>query len=190
MSTRDHFIDVGLQLMQEKGYEATGLQEILAGAGMPKGSFYHHFGNKEEFGREVIARYTSREAERCARVLTESKGTPLARLRRYFKELSQVFGPGGSINGCMVGRLSLDGAARSDLLRYQLDLTFAGWQKAIEQTLRNAKSTGELTTEQSAASLAAFLVNGWEGALLRSQTEQSDAALRNFQQIVFDRLLV
>lgn len=190
MSTREHFIDVGLKLMQEKGYEATGLLEILAEAGLPKGSFYHHFGSKEEFGREVIARYAGREAERCERTLSESKGTPLARLRRYFKELNLVFGPGGSINGCMVGRLSLDGAAQSDLLRSQLVLAFTGWQKAIERVLREAKDVGELTTEQSLPSLAAFLVNGWEGALLRSQADQSDAALRNFQQIVFDRLLV
>ena len=190
MSTREHFIDVGLKLMQEKGYETTGLLEILAEAGLPKGSFYHQFGSKEEFGREVIASYAAREAERCERTLSESKGTPLARLRRYFKELSLVFGPGGSINGCMIGRLSLDGAAQSDLLRSQLVLAFTGWQKAIERVLREAKDVGELATQQSLPSLAAFLVNGWEGALLRSQADQSDAALRNFQQIVFDRLLV
>lgn len=189
MSTRENFIDAGLKLMQQKGYEATGLQEILAEAGLPKGSFYHHFGSKQEFGKEVITRYAAQEAARCQRALWAAKGTPLARLRRYFKELSHVFGPGGTINGCMVGRLSLDGATQSDLLRSQLVLAFTGWQKAIEQTLREAKDAGELTTEQSLSALAAFLVNGWEGALLRSQTDQNDAALRNFQQIVFDRLL-
>jgi TetR/AcrR family transcriptional regulator, transcriptional repressor for nem operon len=190
MSTREHFIDVGLKLVQEKGYEATGLQEILAKAGLPKGSFYHHFGSKEEFGREVIARFAAQEAARCERALSESKRPHLARLRRYFKELSQVFGPGGMINGCLFGRLSLDGATQSDLLRSQLVLGFTGWQKAIEQTLRAAKDAGELTTERSLPSLAAFLVNGWEGALLRSHTDQDDSALRNFQQIVFDLLLV
>jgi len=176
--------------MQRKGYEETGLQEILAEAGLPKGSFYHHFGSKEEFGKEVIGRYAAREAERCECVLSEGKGTPIARLRRYFKELSRVFGPGGSINGCLVGRLSLDGATRSELLRSQLALTFKGWQGAIERTLQDALDAGELTVEQSPSSLAAFLINGWEGALLRAQADQTDSALRNFVQIAFDWLLV
>ena len=190
MSTREQFIEVGLKLMQQKGYEATGLQEILAEAGLPKGSFYHHFGSKEEFGRQIVERYGAQEAARCERMLMESKGSPLVRLRRYFKELTKVFGPGGTVNGCMIGRLSLDGAAQRDLLRSQLVLAFTAWQKAIEQTLQAAMDVGELTIEQSLPSLAAFLINGWEGALLRSQTDQNDSALRNFQQIVFDLLLV
>jgi len=81
-------------------------------------------------------------------------------------------------------------AQPKELLRSQLVLAFTRWQKTIEQVLRAAKDVGELTTEQPLPSLAAFLVNGWEGALLRSQADQSDAALRSYQQIVFDRLLV
>ena len=189
MTTREHFIDAGLKLMQQRGYEATGLQQILTEADLPKGSFYHHFANKEEFGKEVIARYAAQESARCVRALFESKGTPIARLRRYFKELSAVFGPGGVINGCLVGRFSLDGATQSESLRSHLVLAFSGWQKAIQQVLQEAKGTGELTTELAPSSLALFLVNAWEGALLRTQTDQTDAALKNFQQIVFERLL-
>lgn len=47
-STRDQLIEAGLGLMRKYGYGATGLQEILQSSGIPKGSFYHHFGSKEK----------------------------------------------------------------------------------------------------------------------------------------------
>ena len=56
-NTREHLIDVGLRLVQEKVYQASGLLEILKEAGVPKGSFYHHFPSKESFAEEVIQRY-------------------------------------------------------------------------------------------------------------------------------------
>ena len=55
-STRDRLIDVGLELMHQNGYNATGLTEILNAADVPKGSFYHHFGSKEDFAAAALER--------------------------------------------------------------------------------------------------------------------------------------
>ena len=44
-STRDHLVEVGQELMHRRGYNATGLSDILRAADVPKGSFYHHFGS-------------------------------------------------------------------------------------------------------------------------------------------------
>jgi TetR/AcrR family transcriptional repressor of nem operon len=85
--TREHLIDVGLELMRRHGYGATGLQEILQSAGVPKGSFYHHFHSKEQFTVAVIERYVTLEAEHCREVLGNTRQAPLKRLRRYFEDL-------------------------------------------------------------------------------------------------------
>lgn len=42
-STREHLLHVGVRLMHQNGYNATGLSDILQAADVPKGSFYHHF---------------------------------------------------------------------------------------------------------------------------------------------------
>ena len=42
-STREHLIDVGLGLMHQNGYNATGLTDILKAADVPKGSFLSPF---------------------------------------------------------------------------------------------------------------------------------------------------
>ena len=54
-STRDHLLQVGLRQIHAMGYSATGVNEILEEAKVPKGSFYHHFASKEDFAKEVLA---------------------------------------------------------------------------------------------------------------------------------------
>jgi TetR/AcrR family transcriptional repressor of nem operon len=44
--TRQHILDVAKALMTQKGYTAVGLAEVVAAAGVPKGSFYYYFKSK------------------------------------------------------------------------------------------------------------------------------------------------
>jgi TetR/AcrR family transcriptional repressor of nem operon len=188
-STRDRLIEVGLELMRKHGYGATGLQEILHAAGVPKGSFYHHFGSKEEFTAAVIERYFTLEAKHVDTVLSNTRQTPLKRLRRYFEELIQMAGQSAPIAGCLLGSLSLEVADASPLLQSCLSFSFTHWQAAIASVIREAVEKGELPQSTKPESLAGFLLNSWEGALLRSQADENDAPLKDFLRFVFDDLL-
>ena len=188
-STRDHLIDTGLKLMHQHGYNATGLTEILTAADVPKGSFYHHFGSKEDFAAAALERYTTREAEHAADVLGGSKTAPLKRLKRYFTDLVKTYGQKGAIPGCMMGRFSLEVAEANPQLRKQISGTFAHWQHTIATVIQQAMAQEELAADTDPESLAGFLLNSWEGALLRSQAEKSDAPLEVFMQLVFGQLL-
>jgi TetR/AcrR family transcriptional repressor of nem operon len=188
-STRDHLIDAGMKLMHQNGYNATGLTEILKAADVPKGSFYHHFGSKEDFAAAALERYTTREAEHAATVLNDFKMSPLKRLKQYFVDLVKFYGQSGAIPGCLMGRFSLEMAAQNPQLRKQVSATFAHWQHTIATVLLQAVAQKELAAATDPEALAGFLLNGWEGALLRSQAEESDAPLEVFMQIAFDQLL-
>src|ERR1700733_1960712 len=116
-STRDHLIDVGVGLMHQNGYNATGLTDILQAADVPKGSFYHHFSSKEDFATAVLEKYATREGEHAAAVLNDTAVSPLKRLRRYFSDLMKVYGQKGPIPGCMMGLFSLEIAGESPQVR-------------------------------------------------------------------------
>jgi len=188
-STRDHLIDVGLDLMHRHGFNATGLAEILQAADVPKGSFYHFFGSKEEFAAAALERYAAQRAEHSAAVLSDATVSPLKRLKRYFAGLVKIAGQHGPIPGCLLGRFSLEIAAESPQLRKRISAWFARWQQAIALVLEQAVTQKELPAETNAEALAGFLLNCWEGALLRSQADKSDAPLEAFLQYVFDGLL-
>lgn len=58
-NTCEHILDVGEELILNLGFTAMGLNELLATAGVPKGSFYHYFKSKEKFGEAMLTRYFS-----------------------------------------------------------------------------------------------------------------------------------
>ncbi len=188
-STRDHLIDVGVGLMHQNGYNATGLTDILKAADVPKGSFYHHFGSKEDFAAAALERYGMREREHAAAVLNDATTPPLKRLRRYFSDLGKIYGQKAAIPGCMMGRFSLEIAEESPQLRKRISATFDHWQHTIAAVIRQAVAQKELPAGTDPESLAGFLLNSWEGALLRSQAEKSNAPLETFMHYTFDGLL-
>jgi TetR/AcrR family transcriptional repressor of nem operon len=188
-STREHLIDVGVGLMHRNGYNATGLTDILKAADVPKGSFYHHFGSKEDFAAAALERYGMREKEHAAAILNDTTTPPLKRLRRYFSDLMKIYGQKGAIPGCMMGRFSLEIAEESPQLRKRISASFDHWQHTIATVIGQAVAQKELPAGTESELLAGFVLNSWEGALLRSQAEKSNAALESFMHFVFDELL-
>ena len=188
-STRDHLIDVGLDLMHRHGFNATGLTEILQAADVPKGSFYHFFGSKEEFAAAALERYAAHKAEHSAAILGDARSSPLKRLKRYFLDLVKIAGQSGPIPGCLLGRFSLEIAGESPQLRKRISASLGRWQQAIAAVIEQAVARKELPAGTDSQALAGFVLNSWEGALLRSQAEKSDAPLEAFLSYVFDGLL-
>jgi TetR/AcrR family transcriptional repressor of nem operon len=89
----------------------------------------------------------------------------------------------------MMGRFTLEIAADSPQLRKRISASFAHWQRVIAEVLQQAVVQGDLAANGNPESLAGFLLNSWEGALLRSQAEESDAPLETFMGYVFNELL-
>ncbi len=187
--TREHLLKVGLRRIHAMGYAATGVKEILDEAGVAKGSFYHHFASKEAFANAVLALYVRGENERAARILQDGKATPLKRLRRYFDEIIATYGPAATVSGCMIGNLSLEMADHSDSIQALLHVSFSNWQTALADVLQEAIDSGELSKSTKPQELASFLVDSYEGALLRSKADRSIKPLQNFLHFAFNVLL-
>jgi TetR/AcrR family transcriptional regulator, transcriptional repressor for nem operon len=189
-TTKENLIQVGLDLMRSSGYTATGVNQVLEAAKVPKGSFYHHFTTKDEFALEVIKRYAAGEQERWERFLANSNLSPLKKLRRYFKDLIATYGRrGGPIAGCLLGNLSLEVAGHNEEIRKLLGQAFNAWQDAIAKTIREAIEKHELPNTLKADDIASLLVNNWEGAQVRAKTEQNDKPLELFFESTFNVLL-
>jgi TetR/AcrR family transcriptional repressor of nem operon len=188
-STREHLLSIGLQQMHLNGYTATGVKEILDLAGVPKGSFYHYFPSKEAFTEEVLLLYATAEGQRLQSILIDGKQPPLKRLRKYFEALTAVYEASGPVAGCFLGNLSLEVADQNPRLQSLLSTAFSNWQQGITATLREAATHGDLPKALKPDDLAAYLLNSWEGALLRMKADKSHAPLHNFLHYTFRVLL-
>ena len=188
-TTRERLIEIGLERIHKIGYAATGVKEILDLAGVPKGSFYHYFPSKEAFAQEVLQRYAARETQRWETILGDDKVPPLKRLRKYFNELIAVYGQKGPISGCLLGKMSVEVAGQSPAIQSLLGTSFDRWQQAIAAVLRSAVERGDLPRSMKTDKLASFLLNSYEGALVRSQAQKSNQSLDTFMDFAFKVLL-
>ena len=66
---RERMIAKGLEVLSEQGFAATGLDALLKSAGVPKGSFYHYFRSKSNFGLAVLERYAEIWDRKLCRIL-------------------------------------------------------------------------------------------------------------------------
>lgn len=186
-NVREQIVEAGLKTLLEKGFNGCGVRDITDAAGAPTGSFYNHFASKEALGAEIVERYAQGNSRR--KDLRDKTLPPLERLRRHFAGLSQMYADLDYGRGCLLGNFSAELADHSPLIRERLAALFASWTKDIEDAVRDAQADGSVSTRTDPADLAAFLLDAFEGTLLRARVEKSGAPLDRFTTIAFAHLL-
>lgn len=175
-STKQRLIQAGLQMFLEQGYNDLGIQEILAATGTPKGSFYHHFKDKEDFALEVVAAYMEQVHAGLDACLTDQTRPPLQRVRRFFELTMQAYEKEGYL-GCLIGGLGQELSGISDTFRRKIEecLSAISWRMAA--CLEEARQRGEIAGDCDVRQMADLLVDCWEGAALRSRLRRNPAPL-------------
>jgi TetR/AcrR family transcriptional regulator, transcriptional repressor for nem operon len=188
-SVKEEIVHAAVKMLHERGFNATGVQDITDAAGVPKGSFYNHFESKEALGLEALERYWG-GALASLETLKDENVPPLVRLKSYFRRLSEVARKVRYRPGCMIGNLSVEMSDQSPVIRERLASMLAKWSRAIEQCVQAAQADGSMRRDLEAKAVAAFLLNSWEGAVMRAKVDRSDAAFEQFEKIVFKSLAV
>lgn len=180
VETRDLLLRAGLEVLTEKGFSATGIDEILRRVSVPKGSFYHYFDSKEVFGAELIAQYANFFARKIEHYLSDPTLSPLARLHAFVSGAQAGMARYDFRRGCLIGNLGQEMGALPESYRKQLQEVFADWQSIFARCLVAAQEAGELSRQADCEQLASFFWIGWEGAVLRAKLEQSAEPLEIF----------
>jgi TetR/AcrR family transcriptional repressor of nem operon len=187
--TKDLLLEAGKKCFLAKGYNNSGIESILQEVGVPKGSFYHYFENKEDFGLQVLGRFAECIGERQDRILREEGVAPLDRLRNYCEAGSELLASDQCRKGCLVGNLSQEMADLSEAFRARLEEIFESWVDRYAGCLQEAQHAGEISPDLDVRELAEFWLNSWQGATLRAKTMRSPAPLRTFLAVMFGNIL-
>ncbi|RMF57090.1 MAG: TetR family transcriptional regulator [Calditrichaeota bacterium] len=187
--TRQKILQVGAQLVRQKGFNNTGLQEILRAAGVPKGSFYFYFQNKEEFGLALIDVYNQFFLTEMQRIMSDKNMSGLTRLRNFFHFTKEMFSAENFTGGCPLGNLALEMGDIHPLFAQKISDSFQQMESYIQECLVDAQKAGEIPARLDAGQVAYFILNGWEGALVRMKVERSLKSLDTLEDVVFNHIL-
>jgi TetR/AcrR family transcriptional repressor of nem operon len=186
--TKRRLLDVGLATLLERGYNATGIQDLLVATSVPKGSFYHHFGSKEDFALQVIDRYVAEIHALLDQSLGDLERAPLDRVRVFFERLLAMYASQGHL-GSLIGLLGQELAAVSTSFRRRIESAFDGIARRLAETLEEARRRGDLPPEHDPVQTATLMVDCWEGAALRSRLLRSPAPLEAAIEAAFRGVL-
>lgn len=189
-SHREQIITEGLRLVHRNGFAATGVQAITQAAGVPKGSFYNHFTSKDAFGAVIINCYLSETLRILFWTLAES-GTvrPLERLRCHLHQLTKMAAEQGWV-GCLLGNFAAELNSCAPAIRSELRHCMECWRDLLADCVEQGQIAGEITRDLPAREIAAFLLDGWQGAMLRAKVEQCRAPLDTFAHLAFAAIIV
>jgi TetR/AcrR family transcriptional repressor of nem operon len=175
-STKQRLLDAGMAMLLQHGYNDLGIQAVLSATGIPKGSFYHHFQDKEDFALQVIDQYMRSVHEGLDACLADRERPPLDRVRRFFETTRQAYRIEGYL-GCLLGGLGQELAGVSEVFRGKIEWCFAQIAERLSGCLEEARRAGDLPPQSDPREMANRLVDCWEGAALRSRLLRDPAPL-------------
>ena len=188
--TRRKLLDAGLAEFHACGFHATGVDQIAKAANVPKGSFYNHFASKQAFGAQVVDCYFERHLVKLHAFLLDANVAPHKRLENYFDERIAFFAESGGRKGCLMGNMSLELADTEEAVRSRLAERFDEWSLLFRECLTQSQRQGEINKNHDVDALAEFILNSWEGAILRMKVNRSTAPLKTASSFIFHSILV
>jgi len=186
---KQEIIEKSISRMFEYGYHGTSVKDIADAAGIPKGSVYNYFENKEDYVVEAL-KYYGQQAEPLMSNLTNTSLGPIERIERFYTLAIQ-----GHIEyqtyslGCFTGKMAQELCGINAGIRGLVEDLHDKVAGKIASNIEEAISLGLLETKMPAKELADFIHSSWHGTLLRVKSTQDKETLNNFYNIVFKVLL-
>ncbi|HET7705752.1 MAG TPA: TetR family transcriptional regulator C-terminal domain-containing protein [Thermoanaerobaculia bacterium] len=182
--TKQRMLEVGLAMLLKHGYNDLGIQAVLDATGTPKGSFYHHFKDKEDFALHVVDAYMEQVHAGLDHCLGDESRAPVDRVRYFFEMTEQKYRDEGYM-GCLLGGLGQELSGISEVFRQKIEECFSQIASRIAVCLDTARKSGEIPADTDTGRMAGLLIDCWEGAALRSRLRGNAAPLNAMLNFYF-----
>jgi TetR/AcrR family transcriptional repressor of nem operon len=178
-ATRERILATAEHLVIENGYAATSVDQVIAGSGTSKGSFFHHFDSKLALARALVDRYVAADLAHLEAALaaTEALADPVERLVAFLR----VFEDGAdelmtAQSGCLYISVLTERQLASDDTNAPIVAAIEAWRVAVADLLLAAAADRGIDVDADA--LADHLFVTFEGAFLLCRSTGDPAHMR------------
>lgn len=181
LATREKILQAANDLFYENGFNATGVDRIIADAGVTKGNFFYHFRNKEELATAVLDWHRDlafAELGLDKLLANPSPGKALLELLHGVAGRMLSGGEVCTVRGCFFGNFALELSTGSEAVRLKVQEIFDGIRALLRDLIAKAQAAGEVRPELEPEQTAGLLLSLMEGAVLLDKTSQSEQEVR------------
>ena len=166
--TRDRIVATTTELFRRQGYTATGMKQIVAGAGTAFGSVYHFFPRgKEQLAEEVVKTSGAMYGD-LVDLIYGADSDPVSATRTFFQEASRTMETEDFADICPIATVALEVASTNEPLRIATSEVFDDWRNRAARWLV-AAGLPRTTAQELATTLIALL----EGSFLLSRASRT-----------------
>lgn len=179
-TTKDRILDAAEEIMLEKSFHSVGLKQILDAVKVPKGSFYHYFESKEQFGAEMLKHYMDEAGDNKRRMLifNDAEPDPLKRLFNYLDGSIDFIQSVAGRFPCLALKLASEVSDLSEAMREELAHGFEDWITIYREVLDEAVAKKMLPASFDSAWEAQLIQDLWSGATQRAVINRSSEPVR------------
>lgn len=175
---RERIVEATCDLLEQQGYHATGLSQILEQSGAPRGSLYHYFpGGKEELAAEAIERTGKLLSDRIRTHLAREADPALA-IRSFIERIADGVEATEYRTGGPLIAVAMETATSSEALNAACRQAFGRVESSFAEYMEQARVRGD------AADLARLITAAIEGGIVLSRTYHSGDPLRTVARLV------
>jgi TetR/AcrR family transcriptional repressor of nem operon len=189
-TAKERILDAAEEIMLEKSFHSVGLKQILNVAKVPKGSFYHYFESKEQFGAEMLKHYMDEAGENKRRMLmyNDKESDPLKRLFIYLDGSIDFIQSDAGRFPCLALKLASEVSDLSEAMREELARGFEDWITIYREVLDEAVAQKLLPVALDSASEAQLIQDLWSGAIQRAVINRSSEPVCNAVEHIKSRI--
>lgn len=181
----DIAVQRAMELFWERGYEATGVADLVQHLGIARGSLYATFGSKDGLYQLALQRYCETEAGPVIDRLTEP-GPVLPVLRAMLLRLAEAPAGDPRRRGCMVVNAAMERIPADSATAERVAAHLRKDEDVLAAALRRGRRSGEIPPGRDARALARFLVATIQGLRVVGKATADPATLRDVVAVALD----
>ncbi|MDN5283730.1 MAG: TetR family transcriptional regulator [Mucilaginibacter sp.] len=161
-TTRLGILQKSFDLIYQRGYQATSIDDILASSPVTKGAFFYHFKNKEEMGLALIQEIMYPGMFNM--MINPLTNTTHSADEIYLMMSNLLKAPFFQVKyGCPAVNLVEEMAPLNTEFNKALSKLMMQWQQAIEASINNGQQAGNIRIDVDAKHVACFITAGYSG---------------------------
>ncbi len=191
LSARTKLLDASLNVIREKGYSATTVDDLCAAAGVTKGAFFHHFASKEALAIAAADYWSEVTSALFAAAPYHAHADALARVLGYIDFRIALLKGSVPEFTCLVGTLVQEVYQTHPEIRAAVDRSISDHASKIEIDI--AEAMRERRVEGNARSLALHTQAVLQGAFILAKAKggaeiaaESIDHLRRYVELLFE----
>ncbi len=180
--TKERLLQMATDMMCQKGFGATSVNDLLQASGLKRGTLYYHFPGKDDLGLAVLERVRTMFFTAVDAALADAD--PFQGLCNFFDFALELQRKKCFVGGCLFGNLALEMSDNDSGYMTFTKKIFQEWISKIEDVVRRGQQAGKIRTDIDAVNMAQMIVSSLEGGIMLSRLGKNEQPLRNCLELL------